>query len=108
MRRHISSIHCEELPTEFGLALQRNVYALVMRAVKPRYSIQPSVLAKNWNIGLKTAKCTLEATLQRAVRMTLHPTLSRRFRTNDRQLRYRRLAHDMFTDTMKAGVTSWF
>jgi hypothetical protein len=55
MRRHISSIHCEEVPTEFGLALQRNVYVSVMRAVKPRYSIQLSVLAKNWNIGLKTA-----------------------------------------------------
>jgi ribosomal protein L31E len=108
MRRNISSIHREELATEFGLALQRNVYVSVMRAVKPRYSIQPSVLAKNWNIGLKTAKHTLEATLQRAVRTTIHPTLSRRFRTNDRQLRYRRLAHDMFTDTMKAGVTSWF
>jgi hypothetical protein len=77
MRRQISGVHCEELPTEFGMALQQNIYVSVMRAVKPRYLIQPSVLAKNWNIGLKTAKRTLEAMLQRAVRTTLHPTLSR-------------------------------
>jgi hypothetical protein len=108
-RRHVSSLLCGSVSTDFGLALQCNVYVSVMRTAKPRYSIQPIVLAKNWNIGLKTAQRTLEATLQRAaVRTALHPTLSRRFRTNDRQLRYRQLAHDMFTDTMKAGVTSWF
>jgi hypothetical protein len=82
-RRHVSSLLCGSVSTDFGLALQCNVYVSVMRTAKPRYSIQPMVLAKNWNIGLKTAECTLEATLQRAVRTTLHPTLSRRFRTND-------------------------
>jgi hypothetical protein len=99
-KRHLSSLHRESVSTDFGLALQR--------MAKPQYSIQPMVLAKNWNIGLKTAQQTLDATLQRGVRTTLHPTLLRRFRTNDRQLRYRRLAHDMFTDTLKAGVSSWF
>ena len=34
--------------------------------------------------------------------------MSRRFRTNDRQLRYRRIAHDLFTDTLEATVPSWF
>ena len=34
------------------------------------------------------------------------PTLSRRFRTNDRQLRYRRLPVDMFTDTMISKTLS--
>ena len=33
-------------------------------------------------------------------------TLSRRFRTNDQQLRYRRLSVDMFTDTMYANSVS--
>ena len=27
---------------------------------------------------------------------------------NDRQLRYRRLSHYMFTDTLESRVTSWF
>ena len=39
--------------------------------------------------------------------MTLHPTLSRQFRTNDRHLRYQCLLHEMFTDTLKANVLSW-
>jgi hypothetical protein len=38
--------------------------------------------------------------MQRRVRTVLNPTLSRQFRTNDRQLRYTRLPVDMFTNTM--------
>jgi transposase len=38
----------------------------------------------------------------------LNPILSRRFRTNDRQLRYRRIAHDVFTDIAESNVQSWF
>ena len=73
-----------------------------------RYTIGAEDLAKNWNIGLAAAKRMLEATTQKGVRTVLHSTLSRRFRTNDRQLRYRRLMHDMFTDTLEAKVISWF
>ena len=40
--------------------------------------------------------------------MILHPTLSRHFRTNNRQLRYCRLSHDMFTDMLEARTRSWF
>ena len=72
------------------------------------HMIGPETLAKNWSIGLPTAKRTIEATTQSGVRTILHPTLSRRFRTNDRQLRYRRLSHFMFTDTLESRVTSWF
>ena len=60
----------------------------------------PQLLARNWGIDLQTAKRTVNATTQRSVRIVLHPTLSRRFRTNDRQLRYRRLPIDCFTDTL--------
>ena len=48
--------------------------------------IQAAKLAKNWGIGLETATRTVEATTQRGLRTVLHNTLSRRFRTNDRQL----------------------
>jgi len=46
-------------------------------------------------------------TTQRGVRTCLNPALSRRFPTNDRMLRYKRLPHTVFfTDTMFASTTS--
>ena len=54
------------------------------------------------------AKRTVDATTQRGVQSVLNPTTTCRYRTNDRQLRYRRLSHDMFTDTLEASVRSWF
>ena len=71
-----------------------------------RNGIDASKLASNFGIGLDTARKTLEVTTQRGIRSVLNPTLTRRFRTNDRQLRYRRLAVDMFTDTMFSKVKS--
>ena len=79
-----------------------------IKSAEKRPTITPQRLAKNWGIGIALAKKTLAATTQRGVRTVLHPTLSRRFRTNDRQLRYRRLACDMFTDTLEARTKSWF
>ena len=68
--------------------------------------IDAETLARNWGIGLGTAKKTLRVTTQRGIRTLVHPTLSRRFRTNDRQLRYRRMPIDLYTDTMMATVKS--
>ncbi len=82
--------------------------ACAMHTKQKAHKVDAATLAKNWQIGLATAKRTVEATTQRSVRTTLHPTLSRRFRTNDRQLRYRRLRDDVFTDTMESKVVSWF
>ena len=36
----------------------------------------------------------------------LHPSLARRYPTNDPMLRYRWMPHPVFTDTMKTGTTS--
>jgi len=63
-------------------------------------------LAATWNIGLDAAKRTLNVTTQRGVRTVMHPTLKRRWHTNDRNLRYRRLPTALFTDTMKAKEKS--
>ena len=71
-------------------------------------NIEATQLAKNWGIGLETAKRTIEATTQRGLRTILHNTLSPRFCTNDWQLRYRRLMHEMFTDTLESPMQSWF
>ena len=63
-------------------------------------------LASRWGIDPHKAMNTVKRTTQRGVRSCLHPALSRRFPTNDRMLRYDRLPHTMFTDTMFSGVKS--
>ena len=68
--------------------------------------IDSLTLAARWLISPERAKRTVQQTTQRGVRTCLNPTLSRRFPTNDRMLRYKRLPHPTFTDTMFAGTTS--
>ena len=68
--------------------------------------VESATLAKRWNIDHNKAKKTVKLTTQRGVRSTLHPSLSRRYPTNDRMMRYRRLSHPVFTDTLKAGTKS--
>ena len=113
----------EQPATDFGLALARTVNTLTPRIAskgKKPVSVKvlntssrcnplsPQILARRWGTHIETAKRTLDATTQRGVRSVLNPTMTRRYRTNDRQLRYRRLSHDMFTDTLEASVRSWF
>jgi hypothetical protein len=59
-----------------------------------------ATLAKNFGIGIEAAKRTRLVITQRGVKRMIHPRISVRFRTNDRQLRYRRLPMTCFTDTM--------
>ena len=67
---------------------------------------EPTDLAAKWGIGLGVARLTLECKTQRGLRTVLHPSLSRRFLTNHRQLRYRRLRHAVFGDTLLSGTKS--
>ena len=48
----------------------------------------------------------MEGITQRGVRTVRYPTLSRRFRTNHRQLRYRPIRTDIFIDTMFSAIKS--
>jgi hypothetical protein len=50
--------------------------------------IDPQTLAARWMISPDRAQRTVVMTTQRGVRTCLNPTLSRRFPTNDRMLRY--------------------
>ena len=68
--------------------------------------LSPEVLAKRWGIGIQAAKRTMKRTTHRGIRTVLHPQLSRRFRTNDRQLRYRRLPVVVYTDTLLTNTPS--
>ena len=120
----ISAIHMSTLsanPEDLGAELTRQICVVRtdydkashlsgVSTGKREYKVDAETLAKRWNIPLRTAKRTLDATTQRGIRTVLHPTLSRRFRTNDRQLRYRRLTEDLYTDTLIVGKEnqSWF
>ena len=63
-------------------------------------------LESKWGVGLEAARCTLEFTTQRGLRTVLRLSLSHRFLTNEQQLRYRRLQHDVFGDTLLAVTKS--
>jgi hypothetical protein len=53
--------------------------------------IDVRTLAKSFGIGIEAAKRTPLVTTQRRVKRIIYPSLSVKFRTNDRQLRYCRL-----------------
>ena len=69
-------------------------------------SLKPEHLASKWNISIGQAEDTIKVTTQQAVRHIANPALSRRFKTNVRLLRYNRLPHTVFTDTMISTVKS--
>ena len=87
-------------------ALKAKVNVARVGVSKGKHAISHETLSKNWMVSPETAMRMVQRTTQRGIRTVLHPSLSRRFRTNDRALRYRRLQHDVFTDTMKAGTLS--
>jgi hypothetical protein len=68
--------------------------------------VDVTTLAKNFGIGIEAAKRTRIMTTQRGVKGVIHPSLSVRFRTNDMQLRYRRLPVTCFTDAMFSNSKS--
>ena len=83
--------------------------AVVVSEVRPgtrRKGITAETIAEKWGIGIETARRTVNATTQRGLRTIQHPSLSHRFRTNDRNLRYRCLPHEMFTDTLTSSIVS--
>jgi hypothetical protein len=67
--------------------------------------VGPEELSRKWNIGLQTAKDTLDATTQHGVRTAVHP-MSRRLRVDHLHLHRPRLKGMWFLDTMIAKVKS--
>ena len=63
-------------------------------------------LARRLNIPVEMARRTLKATTQLTVRTVDEASLTRKFRTNDRMLRYKRLSCDVFTDTFFSSKTT--
>ena len=92
--------------TLFARMLKENVQVNSTTTSRRKGFLTAERLAKNWSISIEAAKQTLQVTTQRGIRTVANPMLSRRFRTNDRQMRYRRIRADVFTDTLESAVRS--
>jgi Integrase core domain. len=78
-----------------------------MNSYKTKDNISPEEMAHMLKIGLKTAQQTLQATTAKFIRTT--GALSRRFRTDKAQLRYKQLSWifgKFYCDYLKVKVTS--
>ena len=71
-----------------------------------RKKIDGNTLARRWTIPSDKDCATVKKTTHQGVRSTLHPTLSHRFPTDNRMLRYRRIPHQVFSDTLQSGCLS--
>lgn len=92
--------------SKYQLAIGSKVSMVSMDSVK---GINPHDLARVFRIDLPTAKRTVNNTSQRLKR-SKNLTLHRRYRTNDRMLRYQHIREYFYMDTMfassKSGATT--
>jgi hypothetical protein len=79
---------------------------LVKSEMIEKAGVYTATLAKNWGIGIEAALRTRLVTTQRGIGRMIHPSLTKRYKTNDRQLQYLRLPFTMFTDTMYSTILS--
>jgi hypothetical protein len=80
--------------------------SLVKSEMRDKAGVDAATLATKWGIGLEEAKSTRLVTTQRGIRRMIHPSLTKRHKTNDRQLRYRHFPVTMYTDTMFSTILS--
>jgi hypothetical protein len=80
--------------------------SLVKSEMRDKAGVDAATLAKNWGIGIEAAKRTRLVTTQRGIRRMIHPSLTKRYNTNDSQLRYCRLPVTMYSDTMYSTILS--
>ena len=90
----------------FVSAMIANVNVSGVTSSDRRDGVDATTMARNWGIGLHAAKETLKVTTHRGVQTMVHLSLSRRFWTNDRQIRYRCFGIDCFTNTFIAKTES--
>jgi hypothetical protein len=80
--------------------------SLVKYEMRDKAGVYAETLANNWGIGIEAAKRTRPVTTQRGIRRMIQPSLTKRYTTNDRQLRYRLLPFTMYTATMFSTILS--
>jgi hypothetical protein len=74
--------------------------------MRDKVGVDAVTLEKNFGIGIEAAKRTRLVATQRGASKIVHPSLNKRYKTNDRQLIYRRLSVTLFTDTMYSTILS--
>ena len=106
-RAQIMAISNTLLPDTLASALKEQCHVSSVFAKKTSTSngLTAEMLARNWKIPLSKAKRTIEMTTQLGVR-TRPNDLVRRFKVNDRLLRYNRLTSNMYTDTLESKTVS--
>jgi hypothetical protein len=95
--------------SEFSQQLHENVIISSVSAASSsqrKNRVDASLLARNWGIGLEAAAKTVRVTTQKGSRTTLHPSLARRAKTNDRHIRYKRLSRNLYGDLLESKVLS--
>jgi hypothetical protein len=80
------------------MCIRLSAYCIISRG---RWSICALALPK-----VLTARRTRLVTTQRWIRIIIHASLTKRYKTNDRQLRYRRLPVTINTATMFSTILS--
>jgi hypothetical protein len=80
--------------------------SLVKSEMRDKAGVDAATLATNWGIGIEAAKRTRLVTTKRGIRRMIHPSLTKRYNTNDRHLRYRSFPVIMFTATIYSTIFS--
>ena len=88
------------LPFEIDIEASASVKASSVLPLSKKGKVSPEELAVRWQIGLDTAKKTLDATTQLAIRDFSTTTGGRRLKPYTYQLKYPRLNVEMYTDTL--------
>jgi len=73
---------------------------------KSGIKVDERLMAKKLNIPLEMARKTILVTTQHAIRSGSNPSLTRKYKTNDKMLRYKRLNRVTFMDTIFATSKS--
>ena len=88
-----------------GDIISRSVHRIysIKTADGSKSHVSPQQLSDIWNIGLETARKTLQVTTRLCPRTGDGITLNRRYANNDRMIRYKHLPTNIFMDTMFAS-----
>ena len=88
--------------SDFAYNISEEKYSIKSIRSGKRTGITAKELSKLWSISPELAQMTLESTTQYCVRTAEHPSLTRRYNSNDRMLRYARISAPLFMDTFFA------
>ena len=88
----------------FVQELERHVQVCRVKTSGGWRTIDADALAKKWVVSTDIAWQTLARPTRRGICTLANSTLSHWFSTNDQQMCYKHLHHDLYTDTMKAST----